>query len=255
MWAVAFSPDGKRVAAAGADRSIRVYQTETGKLEATLTGARSPITSLAFFPDSNRLVSAGGDKVVVVWDVGKQKAIKEFAGPRIGDPVGRGVGRLEAHRLRRRGGGPHRARLQPDGDKAAWTYTARSAVCAVAAAQGKQTSRGGPGRWIARHARHHGHDAEGRNPVRARRGSGLHRLQSGRPAAGERRAATAFFASGPWRRRESLTQLVKFDGQAKTNIPGTFTPSDRRGVRTGWALRRRRRRGCGGPRLGRRVEE
>src|SRR5439155_24195940 len=80
LWAVAFSPDGKRVAAAGADMSIRVYNPETGKLEATLGGAKSPITSLAFFPDSNRLAAAGGDRVVVVWDVDKQKPPKELAG-------------------------------------------------------------------------------------------------------------------------------------------------------------------------------
>ena len=84
LWAVAFSPNGKRVAAAGSDRMIRVYDPETGKLEATLKGAKSPITSLAFFPDSNRLVAAGGDRIVVVWDVGEQKVIKEFAGHRVG---------------------------------------------------------------------------------------------------------------------------------------------------------------------------
>ncbi len=77
LWAVAISPDGKRVASAGADKKIRVYELETGKPETTLE-ASSPITSLVFLNDSNRLVAAGGTKSASVWDVNAKKVSKEM---------------------------------------------------------------------------------------------------------------------------------------------------------------------------------
>jgi RNA polymerase sigma factor (sigma-70 family) len=71
--AVAFSPDGKLLAAGGAeDRSIRVWDMQTGKLKHLLTGHE--IKSLAFAADGNTLASAGMDGKIVLWDVAKEKA-------------------------------------------------------------------------------------------------------------------------------------------------------------------------------------
>jgi WD40 repeat protein len=133
LWAVAFSPDGKRVAAAGSDRAIRVYDPETGKVEATLTGAKSPITSLAFFPDSNRLAAAGGDQTLVVWDVAKQKAIKELAGH---ESAILSVAVADDGKVLTASADKTVRGFSADGDKAAWTWAARSAVCAVAVRKG-----------------------------------------------------------------------------------------------------------------------
>jgi WD40 repeat protein len=141
LWAVAFSPDSKRVASAGSDGSIRVYNPETGKLEVTLKGAKSPITSLAFLPDSNRLVAAGGDQVVVVWDVSKEKQIKELPGH---ESAVLSVAVADGGKLIVSGSADKTVRgFEPEGEKAAWTWTARSAVCAVAIRKGgKQVAAG-----------------------------------------------------------------------------------------------------------------
>lgn len=223
LWAVAFSPDGKRVAAAGADRTVRVYQSETGKLEAALEGARSPITSLAFFPDSNRLVAAGGDKVVVVWDVGKRKAIKEFKGH---ESAILSVAVSDDSKLIVSGGavGDRTVRgFNPDGDKAAWTYTARSAVCAVAIRKGSKQAAVGlaDGSLVT---------------LDITRATPKDVTQSAHVAGV---ACVAYSPDGQrlasvggdgilrvWSVADTgaLTQLVKFDGQAKTNTPGSFTP-------------------------------
>jgi WD40 repeat protein len=80
IWAVAVSQDGKRAAAAGGDKLIRVYDPESGKLEATLAGNKAAVTTIAFFPDGNRLASGGGDRIVRVWDIAAKKAIKEMPG-------------------------------------------------------------------------------------------------------------------------------------------------------------------------------
>ncbi|QJW99125.1 WD40 repeat domain-containing serine/threonine protein kinase [Frigoriglobus tundricola] len=67
---VAFSPDGKVLAAGGAENTIRVWDLEDSKPKGprTLRGHNAPVTGLAFASNSVRLASAGGDGEVRVWD-------------------------------------------------------------------------------------------------------------------------------------------------------------------------------------------
>lgn len=57
--AVAVSPDGKRVALATLEGRVRLFETRSGKLLATLE-ARGPVRSLAFSADGKSLVTGGG---------------------------------------------------------------------------------------------------------------------------------------------------------------------------------------------------
>jgi len=69
MMCVAFSPDGKFVAAGGADPNITVWEWATGRTFMTLRGHAGGITSVAFSPDGKRIVSScQGDQMVKVWD-------------------------------------------------------------------------------------------------------------------------------------------------------------------------------------------
>jgi WD domain, G-beta repeat/Planctomycete cytochrome C len=85
VFAVAFSPDGKRLATAGADRIIRVYETETGKLLVQIEDHADWIFDIAFSPDGNRLASASRDKTSKVFDVVKKESLVTFTGH--GQPV------------------------------------------------------------------------------------------------------------------------------------------------------------------------
>jgi RNA polymerase sigma factor (sigma-70 family) len=70
--AVAFSPDGKRVAAGCQDGKIRVTDAETGKVIFTPgRGQGAEIAALAFSPDGKLLARAGGDKLLLLWDAEK----------------------------------------------------------------------------------------------------------------------------------------------------------------------------------------
>lgn len=68
VTAAAFSPDGKVLVTAGADRALRVWSLPDLRLTSIFRGHLSPPTSLAFFSDGLTLVSGGPDKARF-WDV------------------------------------------------------------------------------------------------------------------------------------------------------------------------------------------
>jgi WD40 repeat protein len=69
ITAVAFSPDGKTLFAAGADKAIRVWDPDTGRLRRTVQGHTEEVRGLAVTPDGKSLVSAGLDRSLRVWDL------------------------------------------------------------------------------------------------------------------------------------------------------------------------------------------
>jgi WD40 repeat protein len=86
--AVAYSPDGKRLAAGGADRLIHVWDALTGKELFSRRGHGGDVTSLAFSPDGRRLASGGGTEAglpgageVRLWDAASGKDLQTLPAP------------------------------------------------------------------------------------------------------------------------------------------------------------------------------
>ena len=65
---VAFSCDGTRLAAAGADKTARVWDARTGQFLLQCTGHTDKLTSVAFSSDGTRLATASEDKTARLWD-------------------------------------------------------------------------------------------------------------------------------------------------------------------------------------------
>jgi WD40 repeat protein len=80
VFAVAFSSDSKLVAAAWADRAIRVWETESGKELALIEDHADWIFDLAFSPGGKRLASASRDKTSKPFDVAKKESLVTFPG-------------------------------------------------------------------------------------------------------------------------------------------------------------------------------
>jgi WD40 repeat protein len=64
----AFSPDGKRIVTASADKTARVWDAEAGKTVAVLEGHAGEVWSAVFNPDGLRVVTTSGDSTARIWD-------------------------------------------------------------------------------------------------------------------------------------------------------------------------------------------
>jgi WD40 repeat protein len=78
VHAVAWLPDGKSLATASADRSVRLWLRETGTPLATLSGHSGPVLALALSPDGNWLCSGSADATIRVWSVPDKKLVRSL---------------------------------------------------------------------------------------------------------------------------------------------------------------------------------
>ncbi|WP_414590263.1 WD40 repeat domain-containing protein, partial [Scytonema sp. PCC 10023] len=70
---VAFSPDGKTVASASEDKTIKLWNISTGQQISTFTGHTDKVFSVAFSPDGKTVASASEDNTIKLWNISTGK--------------------------------------------------------------------------------------------------------------------------------------------------------------------------------------
>src|SRR5713226_9388385 len=89
--AIAFSPDEKLVASASQDKTLKLWDAQTGRLLRTLIGHAGRVTSVRFSADGRLLISdsqsggtaeGAGDGTRRLWDVRTGKLLRTLGGDR-----------------------------------------------------------------------------------------------------------------------------------------------------------------------------
>lgn len=80
IFCVAFSPDGKLLAAGDSNGEIRLWQVADGQPILTLRGHTDWVWSVAWSPDGQTLASGSEDQTVRLWDVDTGKPLQTLLG-------------------------------------------------------------------------------------------------------------------------------------------------------------------------------
>ena len=80
LQCVAFSPDGTRLASAGWDQTIKLWDSATGQETMTFKAHADPIYCIAFSPNGARIASSSSDATVRLWDLSTGKEAQSLKG-------------------------------------------------------------------------------------------------------------------------------------------------------------------------------
>jgi WD40 repeat protein len=69
VTSVAFSPDGRLLATASEDKTVKLWQAGTWRNVQTIIGHTRAVSTVAFSPDGRWLASGSVDKTIRIWDV------------------------------------------------------------------------------------------------------------------------------------------------------------------------------------------
>jgi WD40 repeat protein len=77
---VGWKADGKLLASAGADNTIKVWDYEKGEQARTINGHGKQVTRLLFLGTTSQIVTCSGDQTVRFWNVDNGGNVRNFSG-------------------------------------------------------------------------------------------------------------------------------------------------------------------------------
>jgi WD40 repeat protein len=82
VYSLAFAPNGKTLASASLDKTVKLWNVTNGKLLRTWKGHTKSVNAVCFSPDGKTVASAGDDGTVQLWQANSGRLQKTFAGQR-----------------------------------------------------------------------------------------------------------------------------------------------------------------------------
>jgi len=76
VTAVAVTPDGRRLISASYDRTLKIWDLESGEHLKTLEGHSAWVTAVVVTPDNKRAISASDDQTSIIWDLESGEQLK-----------------------------------------------------------------------------------------------------------------------------------------------------------------------------------
>ncbi|MBO0800427.1 MAG: serine/threonine protein kinase, partial [Blastocatellia bacterium] len=80
VYAVAFSPDGKRLVTGSSDNTVKLWDAATGEKTLILKGHTDAVWSMAFSSDGKRLASGTRDGIIKLWDAATGQTLITLTG-------------------------------------------------------------------------------------------------------------------------------------------------------------------------------
>ncbi len=77
---MAWAPDGRRIASGGSDKTVKLWEAESGRLLSSLTSHESSVSTVAWAPDGRRIASGGDDKTVKLWEAESGRLLSSLQG-------------------------------------------------------------------------------------------------------------------------------------------------------------------------------
>lgn len=78
IYAVAFSPDGKRLAVGSAEGTLKLLDAASGETITTLTGHSGPVLCVAWAPDGGSLASGSADRSIRIWEAASGNLLRSL---------------------------------------------------------------------------------------------------------------------------------------------------------------------------------
>ncbi|MEE0961888.1 MAG: hypothetical protein U0L54_05005, partial [Bacteroidales bacterium] len=63
----AYSPDGTKIISGSNDKTIKIWDANTGECLKTLEGHSQPVYSVSYSPDGTKIISGSFDNTIKIW--------------------------------------------------------------------------------------------------------------------------------------------------------------------------------------------